>query len=111
MRQIIIVLSAFVLSISDLFAVGSSTAFGTVSTEDAQREIGGVAQMDAAAAMWVWTDKYTYAPNDPITVRWTVKPNGDLYPYTIVAYRQNNQTGARTYLPGNSSTPTDIEGN
>jgi hypothetical protein len=110
-RQTSLVLTALGICSVNVFAGGPASAFRTVSAEDAHREIGGFAQLDAAAAMWVWTDKHTYAPNDSITVRWTVKPNGDLYPYTIVAYRQNNQTGARTYLPGNSSEPTDIEGN
>jgi hypothetical protein len=39
-----------------------------------------------------------------------VKPNDDPYPYTIVAYIQNNQTGVRTYLPGGANV-TDIFGN
>lgn len=66
---------------------------------------------DTAAAMWTWTDQIAYQVGSPITVRWTIKPNADLYPYTIVAYRQNNQTGVKSYLPGNTTTPTDIFGN
>jgi hypothetical protein len=111
MRQLNIVPVALLVLCASATAGGGGYGFRTVSVDDAQREIGGYAQLDAAAAMWVWTDKYTYAPNDAITVRWTVKVNNDLYPYTIVAYRQNNQTGAKTYLPANNSTVSDIEGN
>lgn len=62
-------------------------------------------------AMWIWSDKYTYQAGQSLTLKWTVKTNGDLYPYTIFAYRQNNQTGVKTYLPGGSTAATDIEGN
>ena len=62
-------------------------------------------------AVWVWTDKNVYQPGQSLTARWTVKPNGDLYPYVVVAYRQNNQSGVKTYFPGGGVTPTDINGN
>ena len=82
-------------------------------------ETGGVVERNAAiyngpvtkVSMYIWSDKYTYNPGQSITLRWTVKPNGDLYPYTIVAYRQNNQTGAKFYLPSGTITPSDINGN
>ncbi len=63
------------------------------------------------ASLYIWSDKYVYQPGQELTLRWTVKTNGDTYPYTIVAFRQNNQTGLRTFLPGGDSTPTDIFGN
>lgn len=62
-------------------------------------------------AMWIWTDKYTYLPGQPITLKWTVKTNNDLYPYVVIAYRQNNLTGEKFYLPGGGTDPTDINGN
>lgn len=62
------------------------------------------------ASMYIWTEKYTYQPNQTATLRWTVKPNNDLYPYTIFVYRQNNQTGAKTYYPAGDATVTDING-
>lgn len=65
----------------------------------------------AKLAMWIWSDKYTYQPGESLTLKWTVKSNGDLYPYTVFVYRQNNQTGVKTYLPGGSDQPTDINGN
>lgn len=52
------------------------------------------------AALWIWSDKYVYQAGHSLTLKWTVKPNGDLYPYTIFVYRQNNQTGTKTYFPG-----------
>ena len=62
-------------------------------------------------AMWIWSDKYTYAQGETLKLSWTVKTNSDLYPYTVVAYRQNNQTGVKTYLPGGTGAATDVYGN
>ena len=62
-------------------------------------------------AMWIWSDKYVYEPGQQLTLKWTVKTNGDLYPYTVFAYRQNNQTGVKSYLPGGGAEVTDIGGN
>jgi hypothetical protein len=62
-------------------------------------------------ASYIWSDKYTYQPGESITVRWTVKTNGDTGPYVLVAYRQNNQTGKKYYLPAGTETATDIFGN
>lgn len=77
---------------------------------DSARELDGLGQA-TTAAMWIWADKNVYQAGEPLTLRWTIKANNDFYPYTIFAYRQNNQTGARTFLPGGTSTPTDIFGN
>jgi hypothetical protein len=60
--------------------------------------------------MYIWSDKYTYREGQPVTLRWTVKTHGDLYPYTVFVYRQNNQTGAKTFFPGGGSEPVDING-
>lgn len=60
-------------------------------------------------SMWIWSDKYTYQAGQNLTLKWTVKTNGDLYPYTVFVYRQNNQTGVKTYLPG-GDTAQDIGG-
>jgi hypothetical protein len=85
--------------------------FARVSLSDAERELNSVSEFSTPAAMWIWSDKYVYTPGEPVTVRWTMKPNGDLYPYTLVAYRINNQTGEKTFLPSGASTATDIFGN
>lgn len=68
-------------------------------------------RFSADASMYVWADKYVYQPGEQLTFSWTVK-TGDLYPYTVVAFRQNNQTGKKSYIgPGKSSdTPIDIFG-
>lgn len=67
---------------------------------------------DSAVAMYIWTDKYVYqtGAGETITLRYTLKPNGDTYPYTMVLYRQNNQTGAKYYLPANTETISDFYG-
>ncbi len=86
-------------------------AMASAVDDAALRQVSSPHQLETSAAMWVWTDKYVYRPGETVTVRWTLKPFDDPLPYTIVAYRQNNQTGSRTYLPGSSSEPQDISGN
>jgi len=78
---------------------------------DSEIEKAALGQPASTATMYIWADKYVYQPGEQLTLRWTVRPNQDLYPYTIVLYRQNNQTGVKTYLPGNSQDVTDIYGN
>jgi hypothetical protein len=63
------------------------------------------------ASIYIWADKYVYQPGQQLTLRWTVATNGDNEAYTLFAFRTNNQTGVRTYLPGGNATPTDIFGN
>lgn len=89
----------------------AAAALTAAGGSGAARDLAGIDQFETTAAIWVWTDKYVYRPGETVTVRWTVKPYGDLFPYTLVAYRQNNQTGARTYLPGGSEQVSDIFGN
>lgn len=90
---------------------GGFTDFAFVSKQDAERQIADFGQPDTSAAMWIWTDKYLYQPGEPLTLRWTLKPNDDVFPYTIVAFRVNNQTGVKTYVPTGNTTPVDIFGN
>jgi hypothetical protein len=85
--------------------------FASVNLSDAQKELTANTQLSTSAAMWVWSNKYVYSVGETLTVRWTLRPNNDLYPYTIVAYRQNNQTGVKTFLPGEHDDATDIFGN
>jgi hypothetical protein len=59
---------------------------------------------------WIWTDKYTFSPGEAVTLHYTVKTNGDLYPYTLFVYVQNNQTGEKSYFPGLTSQATDATG-
>jgi hypothetical protein len=98
-------------------------ALAALLTPAVAQEIGRVMQpADAALVadtflaqssrvnMYIWSDKYVYQAGEPLTLRWTVQNNGDLYPYTIVAFRQNNQNGRRFFLPGGGEAPTDITG-
>jgi hypothetical protein len=62
-------------------------------------------------SMWIWSERYTYKPGETLTLRWTVKSNNDLYPYTVFVYRQNNQTGEKIYYPNGTPEVTDINGN
>ena len=63
------------------------------------------------AAMWIWSDKNVYRPGEPLTLRGTLKANGDTSNYTIVAFRQNNQNGKKFFLPRGTEEATDIFGN
>ncbi|MDZ7640186.1 MAG: hypothetical protein U5J83_18360 [Bryobacterales bacterium] len=90
---------------------GGSTRIQFLSKQDAERQLAEFAQPDTSAAMWIWADKYVYQAGQTLTLKWTTKPGTDVSPYTIVAYRVNNQTGAKTYVPNGTSTPTDIFGN
>ncbi len=90
-----------------------------MSLSEAERQLAGVNQLDTKASMWVWATNnnrrtgepdYLFRAGDNITVRMTLKPNDDLFPYTVIAYRQNNQNGNKFYLPGNTQAVTDIFG-
>lgn len=111
MRHRIIAIAALGTLGLSAFGAPAGRGFEFLSASEAVGELGAVIQTGSSAAMWLWTDKVVYSPGDQVTIRWTVKPNNDFYPYTIVAYRQNNQTGAKSYLPGNNPTATDIFGN
>ena len=63
-------------------------------------DVSEITAQDTDVALWIWTDKYVYTPGETLTLRATLKTNGDTQPYTLLAFRQNNQTGVRTYLPG-----------
>jgi hypothetical protein len=96
------------LAATGVSAAENKAKFASVNLAKADRDALG--EYTSNAAMWIWTDKVVYQPGEQMTVRWTVKANNDYYPYTIVAFRQNNQTGARTYLPGNTSDVQDTSG-
>lgn len=88
-------------------AAGKGT-FAAVGAADAARLAADYVSPASGIAMWIWSDKYVYEPGQSLTLRFTVKTNNDLYPYTIVAYRQNNQNGRRFYLPAGTEEATDI---
>lgn len=98
------------LALSGNLLLAAKSPMLQISREAAQELTAGITNYDTSVAGWIWTDKVVYQPGETITVRLTLKTNGDLYPYTTVAYRVNNQTGAKTYLPSGSTEPTDITG-
>jgi hypothetical protein len=108
------ILAATVLSLAGLGAFAAdSKGFSFLSAAEAERTLASTDSLQTTAAMWVWTDQIAYQPGQPLTLRWTLRPNNDNYPYTIVAYRQNNQTGVKQYVStaGASATAVDIFGN
>ncbi|MEJ7607479.1 MAG: hypothetical protein WKF37_14740 [Bryobacteraceae bacterium] len=106
-------LSAFVLIMGATLQAAASgeVRFTSVSRADAEHQLTGLTQQETSAAMYIWTDKYVYQQGEAATLRWTLKPNNDFYPYAIVAYRINNQTGVKTYLPGPGTDVSDVFGN
>lgn len=111
MKRLFRAVAAFAILAVVLQGAGREGKFASLTPEDARRELAGIDQFETTAAMWVWTDKYVYRPGETLTARWTIRPHNDFFPYTIVAYRQNNQTGAKTFLPQATSEATDIFGN
>jgi len=93
-----------------LLLAGATFAQEVPAKVSTQREAAVYNGPRTLTSMWIWSDSYTYAPGDALTLRWTVKTNGDLYPYTVFVFRQNNQTGAKTFFPGGADA-TDIGGN
>ncbi|MFZ5927002.1 MAG: hypothetical protein ACOYX1_06100 [Acidobacteriota bacterium] len=93
----------------------SSTAYAGQPVRQASADLIGRAaaleNYETGIAAWMWTDKVWYGVNESISLKWTVKTYGEWYPFTLVAYLQNNQTGEKKYLPGLSSETRDIHGN
>jgi hypothetical protein len=100
-------LCAALASAQDFAPSGAASALSTASVPNAVITNGPRSKV----SMWIWSDKYIYQAGQSLTLKWTVKTNGDLYPYTVFVYRQNNQTGKKTYLPGGDESPTDMAGN
>jgi len=96
-----------------LLAVGLSivgSLFAQTDKFSASRSAEIYAGPTVGTSMYIWSDKYTYTAGQSLQLKWTVKPNNDLYPYTMFVYRQNNQTGVKNYFPGNSPEVTDFGG-
>lgn len=95
--------------------VCATNAFGQHATKmgksDAREAALLYGDTVSKVSMWIWTDKYVYQPGENVTLKMTLKTNDDVYPYTVVAYRQNNQNGRKFYFPGGTEEPTDIYGN
>jgi hypothetical protein len=90
-----------------------STAFAAFAKEVRTLSTGRagiVVPQDSDAALWIWTDKYVYTPGETLTLRGTLKTNGDTQLYTLLCFLQNNQTGVRTYFPANTTEASDVFG-
>ena len=87
--------------------------FEFVRAADAVRSTNPFASYESGASAWMWTDKVAYRPGEQLRLWWTVRAFDDTNPYTVVAYRINNQTGAKTFVStqGASAEPKDIFGN
>lgn len=108
-----VLIAGAVLSCS-LSAAERPIRINAVKLSDVERQAAIYNGPRSRVSMWIWSDKYVYNPGQTATFKWTVKTNNDLYPYTVVAYRQNNQTGAKTYVTisgQTSSAAVDIAGN
>jgi hypothetical protein len=119
MRKTLLATAALGLAALNAFSASSKSGFEFISASEAERQLAGVSQIDTSASMWVWATNgnrrtgepdYLFRAGDALTVRATLKGNNDIYPYTIVAYRQNNQNGNKFYLPGNTQAVTDVFG-
>lgn len=120
MRKSILAITALGLAAVSAFSADSKSSGGNFFTQaEAERQLAGVSQIDTSASGWVWAlngnrrngePDYLFRAGDSATVRMTLKSNSDIYPYTIVAYRQNNQNGNKFYLPGNTPAVTDVFG-
>src|SRR5262245_27035682 len=78
-----------------------------------QQELFAQSVPYATLSAFIWTDKYVYSPGEAITLRWTARANADPNMYTVVVYRQNNQSGVKTYMSiggATSATAVDILG-
>lgn len=78
---------------------------------DLVRRAAALENYETGIAAWMWTDKVWYGVDETITLTMTMKGYGEWYPFTLVAYLQNNQTGEKKYLPDLSLEAHDIYGN
>jgi len=89
----------------------AKVSFEQAKALQAERAALNLGDLSTDAAGWIWSDKNVYRPGEALTLRGTLNPSNDPYPYTLVAYRQNNQTGGKFYLPAGTGEVTDIFGN
>jgi hypothetical protein len=106
--------TAFCSLFLSIFLAGASLAgsptLRPVSRQAAQR-MAGFDSYQTGIAAWIWSDKIWYNPGERMTLKWTVKTYGETTPFTVVAYRLNNQTGVKFYAPAGTQDVSDILGN
>jgi hypothetical protein len=103
-------IAALALAVCGSTGVLAKSPLRPVSRAAAEQIAAGTVEYESGLAAWIWTDKVVYQPGEPLSLRMTLKPNNDAYPYTMVAYRVNNQTGVRTFVPGGTAEATDVTG-
>jgi hypothetical protein len=105
------ILTVATLLVCGISAQAASGKWSEISRKEAERIVGADYQYVSQASMWIWTNRIVYQAGESVVLRGTLKTNGDLYPYTTVAYRVNNQTGVRVFLPAGGGEATDLFGN
>ncbi len=108
MRQVAHLTAVLVTALS--FHTYAGQPVGSASRDLVDRA-AAMPDYETGIAAWMWTDKVWYGVNDAITLQLTVRTYGERYPFTLVAYLQNNQTGEKRYFPGLSENAQDIFGN
>ncbi|MEZ5402261.1 MAG: hypothetical protein R2729_21485 [Bryobacteraceae bacterium] len=111
MKSTIRISVSILATLAPVFAASASGPFRAVSAGDASRYALNVGAPEVGVSGWIWSDKYVYQPGQQLTLKATIKPNNDLYPYTVFLYRQNNQDGKKYYWPTGTENVTDIFGN
>lgn len=110
-KTILIAAAAAILAGAPALASGPRFEFARAA--ESVRGNSPFESYESSASAWMWTDKVAYRPGEQLKLWWTVRKLDDNNPYTVVAFRINNQTGARTFVStqGASSEPKDIFGN
>lgn len=99
------------LAVCSALAAYAGQGLEPISRAAAAGRAAAVTSFETGIAAYIWSDKIWYGAGERITLKWSVKTFEETTPVTVVAYRQNNQTGVKTYVPKMDATPTDILGN
>ncbi|MCL4797022.1 MAG: hypothetical protein KJZ84_20820 [Bryobacteraceae bacterium] len=107
-----ILMAAAAVALLGASAQAAAPRFEFVRAADAARGTSPFESYESSASAWLWTDKMAYQPGERLKLWWTVRRFDDANPYTIVAYRINNQTGQKTFIStqGASEEPKDLFG-
>lgn len=61
------------------------------------------------AKHYIWTDNLYYMVGDSITLRWVANPMDDPYPYVVVVYWENINTGERKYVANGALSDNAVD--
>lgn len=112
MRKTMLMATAAV-ALAGATAQAAAPRFEAARAAEAARGASPFESYESSASAFMWTDKMVYQPGEKLSLWWTVRKQDDTNPYTVVAYRINNQTGEKTFVStqGASTEPKDIFGN